>query len=129
MIFLDTSAILAVLDADDHAHTRAKATWHEILEKDTPLISSNYILVETTALLQHRFGLEAVKTFHEDIVPLLRVEWIDEELHNSSMIAVLMSGRKKLSLVDCTSFALMRNLGIKKAFAFDKHFKEQGFET
>jgi predicted nucleic acid-binding protein len=32
-----------------------------------------------------------------------------------------------LSLVDCTSFQVMRQLGIDTAFAFDEHFAEQHF--
>jgi predicted nucleic acid-binding protein len=29
--------------------------------------------------------------------------------------------------VDCTSFEMMRELGIHNAFTFDRHFAEQGF--
>ena len=43
--------------------------------------------------------------------------------------AVLAAGRKELSLVDCVSFQTMRELGVRSAFCFDKHFREQGFET
>jgi predicted nucleic acid-binding protein len=42
--------------------------------------------------------------------------------------AVLSAGRKKLSLVDCVSFGVMRAAGLRKAFAFDRQFVEQGFE-
>jgi len=31
--------------------------------------------------------------------------------------------------VDCVSFELMRRLGLARAFCFDSHFDEQGFET
>lgn len=41
---------------------------------------------------------------------------------------MLVAGRRDLSLVDCSSFVTMRRLGIKKAFALDEHFREQGFE-
>ena|GEM_PF-3548981 len=41
--------------------------------------------------------------------------------------ALLTSGREQLSLVDCVSFELMRQLGIRTAFTFDRHFEEQGF--
>jgi predicted nucleic acid-binding protein len=46
-----------------------------------------------------------------------------------ALVSLLAAGRKKLSLVDCVSFGIMREAGIRKAFAFDRHFTEQGFET
>lgn len=85
-------------------------------------------MVETYALVQRRLGMDALRAFHEDIVPLLQIEWVGEELHQRGADAVLTANRRNLSLVDCTSFAAMRRLGIKKVFAFDKHFSEQRFE-
>lgn len=41
--------------------------------------------------------------------------------------AVLAAGRRSLSLVDCVSFAAMRQYGIREAFTFDCHFGEHGF--
>ncbi|MGQ9498683.1 MAG: type II toxin-antitoxin system VapC family toxin [Desulfotomaculales bacterium] len=127
-IFIDTSAFLAVLDADDENHLPARRTWEGILASGASLITTSYVLVETYALVQRRLGMEAVRTFHEDIVPLLQVEWVDGNLHQQGANALLTARRRNLSLVDCTSFAVMRRLGIRRAFALDKHFSEQGFE-
>jgi predicted nucleic acid-binding protein len=41
--------------------------------------------------------------------------------------AALAAGRKKLILVDCVSFQTMRQHGVRIAFCFDAHFREQGF--
>ena len=128
MVFIDTSALLAIMDADDSNHGRAKERWKDILNGESSPVCSNYILVETFALIQHRLGMEAVRAFQEDIIPVLTIEWVGEELHQAGIMGVLAASRKGLSLVDCTSFAVMRNLGIKSAFAFDRHFREQGFE-
>jgi predicted nucleic acid-binding protein len=129
MIFLDTSAIIAVIDAGDDHHKGAARIWKKVLSGNDTLVTSSYVLVETTALLQSRFGMDAVKTLHNDIVPVLVIEWIGESCHRAGVQAMLTAGRKKLSLVDCTSFEVMRRLGISKAFAFDSHFTELGFET
>jgi predicted nucleic acid-binding protein len=126
-IFIDTSALLAILDADDSHHKNAKAIWIRLISKEETIICSNYVLVETFALVQSRLGLEAVRTLQEDILPIITVEWVDEATHRAGVTGVLTAMRKKLSLVDCINFDIMRKLGIKEVFAYDPHFKEQGF--
>jgi len=127
-VFVDTSAFVAVLDADDENHQKAKGKWEDLILKNVTLVCSNYILVETFALIQDRIGIEAVRTFQEDVVPMITVEWVGEPMHQTGVMSVLAAARKRLSLVDCVSFDVMRRLGIKGTFAFDRHFKEQGFE-
>jgi len=46
-IFVDTSAFYDLLDRDDRNHQKGKKSWREILEGDSTLVTSNYILVET----------------------------------------------------------------------------------
>ncbi|MCK4552527.1 MAG: PIN domain-containing protein [Tenericutes bacterium] len=125
--YIDTSAILAVFDADDSNHHRAKKQWETLVLEENTLVISNYVLVELIALLQHRLGIKAVRIFSDDIVPVLSIEWVNEATHHAGIMGVLTAARKKLSFVDCISFETMRQLGIKSVFAFDKHFKEQGF--
>jgi uncharacterized protein len=127
--FVDTSALLAVLDRADAAHDRAKAAWECLMASKTPLVTTNYVLVETVAILQHRLGLPAVRAFSADICPVLTIEWVTAERHAKGLSALLAADRRKLSLVDCVSFNTMRERGIQKALAFDGHFDEQGFDT
>jgi predicted nucleic acid-binding protein len=127
-LFVDTSALYAVLDADDGNHARARGVWMDSLSDGTRLITSNYVLVETTALLQDRIGLDAVRVLTETVIPVLEVRWFGQDEHQAAMLAVLSANRRGLSLVDCSSFELMRHLGLRTAFAFDPHFAEQGFE-
>ncbi len=126
-VYIDTSAILAVIDADDRWHKAAKAQWRSLLTSDATLVCSNYILVETYALVQRRLGIEAVRLLATDIEPMLRVVWVDETIHRRGEAALLAAQRKRLSLVDCISFVVMHEAGIPEAFTFDRHFAEQGF--
>lgn len=127
-IFIDTSAFYAILDAQDANHARAGDVMRDLAARDADLLCTNYVLLESTALVQRRLGIAAVRTLHEDIVPLLRIEWLSTEEHQAAVQAVLTANRRELSLVDCTSFDAMRRLGIRQVFAFDEHFSEQGFE-
>jgi predicted nucleic acid-binding protein len=128
-VFIDTSAFYALLDRDDESHRRAKDGWIVLLKNGNTLVTNNYVLVETVALIQHRLGIEAVRGFQNDILPLVNVEFVDAELHRSGVSALLSASRRNLSLVDCISFEMMRTLEIRTVFAFDPHFKEQGFDT
>lgn len=128
-VFIDTSAFLAIINAKDNQHQPAATIWKSLIENEKNLISSSYVLAETVALIQNRLGMEAVKQFQEHIVPLLQIIWISETEYQSGISTVLESGRRKLSLVDCTSFAIMRNHGIHHVFCFDLHFAERGFEV
>jgi predicted nucleic acid-binding protein len=108
-------------------HLRAKETWSDLITQDMQVVCTNYVLVETFALVQNRLGVQAVRAFQEDILPVVDVEWVDETCHRAAVSALLTVGQKQLSLVDCVSFETMRALGIDTAFVFDRHFEEQGF--
>jgi predicted nucleic acid-binding protein len=126
-IFIDTSAFLAVLDQGDAGHAKATQAWTDILSTDAGLVTTNYVVVETCALVQNRLGLKALRVFHEDLAPILQIQWVDEAVHHAAVGTLLAVARTNLSLVDCVSFEIMRLLGIASAFTLDKHFKEQGF--
>jgi predicted nucleic acid-binding protein len=127
--FVDTSALYAALDADDEHHRRAGELWATLLGSPDVPVTSNYVLLETVALLGRRLGPASVRDFLTDFVPLLRVAWIGESLHQRAVAALLTAEQRDLSLVDCVSFELMREMGIECAFAFDRHFVQQGFQT
>jgi len=128
-IFVDTSGLYAVFDRDDANHSKARVAWEEWLRQDEPLITNNYVILETLALLQRRIGVAAVRMFQEDVAPLLRVDWVSEGQHSAAVEAMLAAARRKLSVVDCVSFQTMRRHGLRTAFCFDPHFREQGFST
>ena len=127
-VFVDTSGLYAVFDRDDANHSKSRAAWTQWLREGEVLVTNNYVLLEITALLQHRLGLAAVRALYEDVVPVLQVDWVSEEQHSAGAGAMLAAARRKLSLVDCVSFQTMRQHGLRGAFCFDAHFREQGFE-
>ena len=126
MIFIDTSALYALMDADDRNHERARDAWAQWLGQPIQFLTSNYVLLESLALIQHRLGSQAARQFDEELMPVLRVHWIDAELHTNALRMVLAIGQRDLSLVDCTNIELMRRLGHRTIFAFDRHYPEQG---
>ncbi len=127
-LFIDTSALYAIMDAGDDFHDRAKDYFSEIVEKDIILNSSNYIIVETIALVQNRLGISAARLFINNILPVINLCYIDKSIHDIAINNLLSLPDSKISLVDFTSFKIMRDLEIDSVFTFDRHFKKQGFE-
>lgn len=127
-VFVDTSALVALLNPDDDVHDRAAAAFAHLRARQANLLTTSYVLVEAYALLGRRLGVEAVRSFRADFVPLLRVVWVDERLHETGLDILAERGRRQLSLVDAVSLVTMRENGVDEAFAFDQHFGQEGFE-
>ena len=127
-VYLDTSAIYALLVPEDDEHERSRAILAFLDQMDAELVTSSYVLQETAALLQSRIGVSAVRIFQEKLFPVLEIEWITRDLYERAVVALLAASKRQVSLTDWTSFEVMRKRGIKAAFAFDDHFEEQGFE-
>jgi uncharacterized protein len=124
-VFVDTSALYALLSADDPMHRRA-ATFLPTL-RATALVTHNYVVVEATALVQRQLGSEGANALFELLAPVDLV-WIDEPIHRAAMAAFLQRGEGDLSLVDCASFEVMRLRHIRAAFAFDQDFATAGYD-
>ena len=124
-VFVDTSALFALLDEDDTNHLAARSTFVRL--RGTDLVTHAYVVVETVALVSRRLGWAAVERLLDRILPVIRVVAVDEAAHAQALDSFRAAGTATVSLVDRTSFALMRAEGIDRAFAFDRDFLVEGF--
>ncbi len=131
IVFVDTSALLAGLDVEDGGHPVAASHWHRLLDGiaagQIAGITHSYVVSEAMSLAQRRMGMAAVWRLNDALLKPLMVIWVDQELHHRALAAMLAANRRSVSLVDWTSFELMRSRGITHALAFDTYFTEQGF--
>lgn len=126
-VFVDTSAIYAFLDRNDANHKWAVSSFQKLLENDYEIQIHSFALLETIALLQNRLGMDAVETFRKDLQEVLEISWVDRSLYEEAMQKLLQSKKRKISLVDQTSFLFMKREKIEEVFAFDADFEEEGF--
>ena len=124
---LDTSALYALLDADDRFHHAAAATFSHMPPDKTLMVTSSYVVLETLALIQSRLGLSAVMKWKTEFQGILEIVWIEKQLHDEGLTALVAANKPTISLTDWTSFLIMRERGIEQAFSFDRHFEQQGF--
>ena len=124
--FVDTSAWYAALDEADPHHVQASVLLRSLLPAEV-LVTHSYVVIETITLVQRRLGLGAVDSFVTKLLGPVRVTWVDPDLHERAVSAMQAARHRSVSLVDWTSFELMRRQGISSAFAFDSDFADQGF--
>lgn len=128
-VFVDSAAFYALLDRDDKYHRPARTQWEEALSVQRRLVTSSWVFVESFALVQSRLGMDALRVLHDEILPAVEVIQVDSEVQAAAAQAVMAADRRRLSLVDCSSFQIMRQMEIRAVFTFDRHFVEQGFEV
>ncbi len=118
-LFVDTSVWYAAADSADAGNLRAKA----ILSAGESLVTSDHVLVETWTLLRSRIHRQAAERFWESLRGgVAHVEPVGPaDLEAAWQIGLAFAGQH-FSLVDRTSFAVMRRLGIERVASFDDNF-------
>ena len=127
-VFLDTVGLIAVWDRTDQWHEAAMAAYERIKDEGAPSITTSFILLEC--------GNAAARKPFRDAVNRLRLKLeVTEQLAfptNADWIAAWEAYRRAegagTGIVDQVSFAVMRRLGIARAFTNDHHFQAAGFE-
>lgn len=128
--FVDTSAFFALLSADDANNGRATRWLDEVAaSEDEHLVTHSYVVIESIALIHRRLGTDLVRTFIDHLLPVCEIRFVDPGLHERAIVAYLASLRRRSSFVDRTSFEQMRAEGVRRAFAFDGDFANEGFEV
>lgn len=127
-IFVDTSAIYAGVAASDDFHDAAVTRWAALLEGEEALVTHSLVEIETVALLQRRAGVDGVRAFVDLLLPRLSVVEIDRERRRRSIVELCSTSGREPGVVDQISFDVMTDQGITRAFAFDRHFADAGFE-
>ena len=125
-VFVDTSAFYALVAEGDQRHEEAHRI-HEHLKHDAEFTTTNYVMLETVSLLQRRHGVAHAEQIGDFVAGHVGVVWVNAAQHHAAWNAWKTHRNRGLSLVDCVSFVIMRELGLKHAFAFDGQFREAGF--
>lgn len=148
LIFIDSGAFVALAEASDRYHRAATETYRRVSADGHKLVTTNHVVDETaTWLLRntragHAAAVRLGKSILENaaaVVPdqdcalgrlpkKLFVVYATPDLERLAWQIFEKYDTAGFSFTDCVSFAAMETLGIKQAFAFDKHFDLMGFE-
>lgn len=125
--FVDTSAWLALADTHEH---ETDAVERALKQRGLRLMTSSFVLDETVTLVKKRLGHTAALAvgdyLRSDDIELVP---IDEKDFEAAWSLFKQRPDKRYSFTDCTSFVLMRRLGIKDAITLDEDFRKEGFRV
>ncbi|HEV3217607.1 MAG TPA: hypothetical protein VGZ27_17890 [Vicinamibacterales bacterium] len=123
-VLWDSSAILALLDADDADHARAVAVAHDIASERRPSFITNYIEAETHALLLRKLGRSIAREWLLTGGLTVVQAFPTEEQKAKEILA--RHTDKDWTLCDAISFAVLGARHVTRAFSFDHHFRQYG---
>lgn len=126
-LFVDTSVWLAYANRADESHAAVRDALKRF---EGRLVTTNFVFDETVTLcrrMSHEAAVLVGGVLREpDVVDLVRVRPSDEE---DAWRLFRDRGDKSYSFTDCTSFVVMRRLGLVRAAALDEDFRREGFQV
>jgi len=128
-VFVDTSGFYGVLDPTDPFHGKARDCFLRARNESWHLLTTNYVVQETWAVIQSRLGWEAVEAFKDRLLSLCEIVWVDEGLHTLGEARCRQARERRLSLTDCVSMEVMRRRRVKDFIGEDAHFLREGFRV
>ncbi len=130
-LFVDTAGWFAMAWGGDPAHRDAVAERDGALSRGELLVSTDFVMDETLTLLRARFGMDAASQWWDQVEASthLRWEWIDPARAEKARRWFFQWRDKDFSFTDCTSFVVMRELGLRTALTTDRHFGQAEFDV
>ena len=130
MIFIDTGAFVARHLPRDQYHAAALAGWQQLARRGWRCLTTSFVLDETVTLLARRAGAHFAAERARAMLASERLTVVRPTVDDEFAALELLEkfADKDLSFTDCVSFVTMRARGVTRAFAFDRHFREQGFQ-
>ena len=126
-LLVDTGALLALAIRNDRHHATAVSFLKSLPQ--VRFVLTDLVLAELATRLRARAGAPKAVALVRDLLNSRRYEvvFVDRTLLEAAVGKMERYDDKALSLPDCASFALMDQLGLDTAFAFDSDFRDCGY--
>ena len=130
-VFVDTSALYALIDKRDSHHRKTGEVVVRLLRSRRRLVTTDYIVAEAVNLANARAG-SVLGTRILDLLEQsagIRVEWISSARFESTKRFFRRHTDHRYSFTDCASFVVMHELELAEALTTDHHYVEAGFTS
>ncbi len=125
-IFIDTSYFLALINHRDKYYDAARQA---SLQVKPPFVTSEAILFELGNTLSHpparMLGIQVLRQIRQNVD--IEIVPITTSLFDSAFSLFSSRLDKAWGLTDCSSFVIMKEMGLTKALTADQHFEQAGF--
>lgn len=127
-LFIDTGAFVAKEIGGDQFHAAAVEMWREVEKRGGRLVSTEHVFDESATLIARRATYAFAAQWGQDALES-GIEWLRAEHADWRTALALMRkfADQGVSFTDCLSAALMKRLGVRQVFGFDRHFAAMGF--
>ena len=131
-VFVDTGAWIALAVHRDQFHPPTVAYARRLARALTPLLTTNYVLLETYTHIRYHDGHHKALEFDALLQNLVKsgrlaVVWVTEEVHGRALDIFRKYADQAFSIADCASFVVARDRRIREVFGFDTNFLTMGF--
>ena len=129
-LFVDSSAWIGLFGERDKHHQPASRAFTSLSTQPQRLVTSDYIIDETLTHILITYGRHNALRFGRWVLSASFVDKIriDADVWQGAWEMFQSYDDKQWAFTDCTSFVLMRQHNLHRAFAFDRHFEQAGFQ-
>lgn len=119
--FVDSSAIVTLVDADDASHAAAVEAYRSLVADGYRLFTTNHVLDEAFELLAAGVGTDIARQWLRDNrLPVYFVD--DTDLAAATKLITERDAGTRITLTDALSMVVMERLSVADAFAVDPDF-------
>lgn len=126
-VFVDSSAILAIINNNDQDHNQADNIYKKLFNKKYYFVLTNFAIAETHALLLSKMNnIQVARDWLSNSYKEFNILRPEEDMEFEAIKELNKYQDKDYSFTDMLSFLAMEKSGIQYFFSFDKHFRQIG---
>ena len=128
-VFVDTGAWVALRYGRDQHHSRARVLLRKLTADEIGLVTTEWVLAESATLLKARGAVDHAVALGEALQAGRLGHLVEStgERRRRAWELFVRYRERRVGWVDCASFAVMEELGLREFFGFDEDFVRAGF--
>lgn len=125
-VLVDTDAIFALHNPTDLNHARALESFKGLVNNNSELIITSFVLYEIATLTSYRISQEKSLEIIDNLLSShFVIIYTDKEIENKAFNLFRTITKNKTSFVDCINQIVLEDFNIPNIFSFDKFYGDK----